>query len=99
MEELIPKLRADFNGLFQGWTILCLSHDDTCPDENGQPIKLREGMFVTVYDEDIENGVRDDLIATGVVEPSPNWLQCHGSRWILRIDENGVRHESDTANR
>lgn len=91
-----PRLRADFNGLFQGWTILCLSHSDTCPDEHGNPISLHPGMVVTAFDEDAdENGVKDDLIASGVVEPSPDWLQCRGSRWILRIDENGVRHESE----
>jgi hypothetical protein len=91
----IPRLRADFNGLFQGWTILCLSHSDTCPDENGVQVPLHAGMMATAFDEDSEDGVRDDLIATGIVEPSPEWLQCRGSRWILRIDENGVRHESE----
>jgi len=93
----IPRLRADFNGLFQGrgWTILCLSHGDTCPDENGIPVPLQAGMVVTAFDEDFEDGVRDDLIATGTVEPSPKWLQCRGSRWILRIDEHSVRHESE----
>jgi hypothetical protein len=30
-----------------------------------------------------------------VVEPSPPPLRRHGSKWILRIGENGVRHESD----
>lgn len=55
-------------------------------------------MVVTAYDEDIdEHGERDDLVARGTVEPSPGWLQCKGSRWILRIDENGVRHQSDIA--
>jgi hypothetical protein len=39
--------------------------------------------------------VRDDLLATGTVEPAPDWLQCNGSRWVLRIDADGVRHESD----
>jgi hypothetical protein len=53
-------------------------------------------MLVTAYDEDSdEQGERDDLVATGTVEPAPNWLTCRGSRWVLRIDENGVRHESD----
>ncbi|MGO8744581.1 MAG: hypothetical protein ACLQNE_01205 [Thermoguttaceae bacterium] len=91
-----PRLRADFNGLFQGWTILCLSHSDTCLDENGVPVPLHAGMVATAFDVDAdENGERDDITAAGVVEPSPDWLQCRGSRWILRIDENGVRHESE----
>jgi hypothetical protein len=53
-------------------------------------------MVVTAYDEDRnELGERDDLLATGIVEPSPDWLSCRGSRWVLRIDSRGVRHESD----
>jgi hypothetical protein len=87
------RLRADFNGLFS--QVLCLSHDDTAVDEHGNAVTLVEGMQVTAFDEDMENGQRDDLIAAGTVERSPDWLQCRGSRWVLRIDENGVRHESD----
>jgi len=88
------KLRADFNGLFGD--ILCLSHSDTCEDEFGGRVQLSAGMIVTAYDEDSnEAGTRDDLIASGVVEPSPDWLQCNGSRWALRLDKKGVRHESD----
>jgi hypothetical protein len=87
-------LRADFNGLFGD--VLCLSHSDTCDDFEGRPVKLSEGMFVTTYDQDSdENGKRDDLIASGRIERSPGWLSCKGSRWVLKIDEHGVRNESD----
>lgn len=90
-----PKVRADFNGLFGN--ILCLSHEDTCLDENGSVFHLRAGLVLTAYDEDAdENGNRDDLIAHGVVEPAPAWLRSHGSKWVLKIDENGVSHESDS---
>ncbi len=89
------RLQADFNGLFQGQTILCLSHSDDCLDEHGVLIQLNSGMHVTAFEENFENGVRDDIIASGIVEPSPTWLTCNGSRWILRIDENGVRYQSD----
>lgn len=92
------KLRADFNGLFGD--ILCLSHDDTARDEAGTPVALRAGMHVTVFDVDFDNeGNRDDLIASGVVEASPEWLTCRGSRWVLHIDEHGVRNESDLRDR
>jgi hypothetical protein len=88
------RLKADFNGLFGN--ILCLSHEDYCLDQNGQKVFLSSGMRITAYDEDTnEKGERDDLIASGVVGPSPDWLQCRGSRWILRIDEKGVRNESE----
>ena len=88
------RIRADFNGLFGD--LLCLSHGDTAPDETGLPVLLRAGMLVTAFDEDAdENGERDELFATGIVEPSPDWLSCTGSRWVLHIDANGVRHQSD----
>ena len=88
------KLYADFNGLFGN--ILCLSHRDTAPDETGAEVRLVAGMRVTAFDQDSdEQGRRDDLIASGVVIESPDWLKCNGSRWALEIDENGVRHESD----
>ncbi|MBA3713781.1 MAG: hypothetical protein H0W76_15215 [Pyrinomonadaceae bacterium] len=88
------KVRADFNGLFED--VLCLSHEDTCVDETGAALHLRQGLILMAYDEDAdEHGNRDDLIALGIVEQAPAWLLCNGSKWVLRIDENGVNHESD----
>ena len=88
------KLQADFNGLFGG--LLCLSHGEDVCDAEGNKVILQAGMSVTAFDEDQDvNGNRDDLIASGTVEPSPDSLRCLGSRWVLRIDEHGVRHESD----
>jgi hypothetical protein len=52
-------------------------------------------MVVTAFEPDSdEDGNPADLVATGVVEPSPDWLTCNGSRWALRIDADGVRHEA-----
>ena len=76
------RLQADFNGVFGD--ILCLSHGETCLDETGAEVRLQAGMLVTAFEEDSdENGARDDLIASGVVEPSPDWLRCNGSTWAL----------------
>ena len=87
-------LWADFNGLFS--ELLCLSHDDFSLDTKGNRIDLHAGMILTAFMEDEdERNQRDDLFASGVVEPSPQWLSCNGSRWVLRIAEDGVRHESD----
>jgi hypothetical protein len=97
-DEFVLRLRGDFNGLFG--EILCLSHEDTCSDETGARVKLEAGMLVTAFDEDAdERGQRDDLVATGVVEAAPDWLECRGSKWVLKIDGNGVRHESELRHR
>ena len=87
------KLKADFNGLFG--ELLCLSHSDAAVGDHGNIVTLAEGMQVTAFEENYEDGQRDDLIASGIVERAPEWLQCRGSRWVLRFDENRVRHESD----
>jgi len=91
-----PTVRADFNGLFGD--LLCLSHADSAPDETGAPVVLSAGMHVAAFDLDSnEQGQPDNLVATGVVEAAPDWLRCNGSRWVLRIDAKGVRHESELA--
>ncbi len=90
----MSRVRADFNGLFGD--LLCLSHTDDCVDETGTRVSLREGLQVTAYDDDFNaRGERDDLIATGTVERSPAWLNCRGSKWVLRLDHLGVQHEPD----
>ena len=87
----VLRLRADFNGLFGD--VLCLSHGETCRDESGNEVRLHAGMRATVFEPDSDgDGNPADLVATGIVEPSPDWLQCTGSRWVLQIDEHGVRH-------
>ena len=55
------KLQADFNGIFGD--ILCLSHGDTCKNEQGVDVKLATGMRVTAFDLDAdENGKPDNLL-------------------------------------
>jgi len=93
MSKVDRRLRADFNGLFG--SLLCLSHDDSAVDEAGNAVDLREGLLVTAFEPDRgDAGESEDLVATGVVERAPDWLQCRGSKWVLRIDGRGVRHEA-----
>lgn len=88
------RVLADFNGTFGD--LLRLSHGPTSSRESGEEVVLSSGMVLTAYTDDLdERDQRDDLVATGVGEPSPDWLQCRGSIWSPRIDENGVRHESE----
>ena len=59
-------------------------------------MSLAPGMHLTAYDEEAdEHGNREDFVASGTVESSPEWFQCRGSRWVLRIDQNGVSSESE----
>jgi hypothetical protein len=90
----VLRVQADSNGLFG--ELLCLSHEDMCVEADGKIVALRNEMTLTAFDEDADDkGNRDDIVASGIVEPSPESLRCLGSRWVLRIDQNGVRHESD----
>ena len=97
-KDRVRYLQADFNGLFG--EVLCLSHEATCRDDLGNLVALESGMAAVAFEEDRDNrGQREYLFAAGIVEPPPDWLACRGSKWVLRIDNRGVRHESDFANR
>lgn len=88
-------VQADFHGLF-GDDLLCISHSETVTDRSGSIIQLATGMALTAFDEDAdENGSSDDLFASGTVIPAPDVASCLGSKWCLKIDSNGIRHESD----
>jgi hypothetical protein len=92
------RVLADFNGLFGH--LLCLSHDDFVDDEAGNLIILSGGMRVIAFEPDIDDaGAPSELSAHGVVEPSPDWLACAGSKWSLRIDEHGFRYGLDESAR
>ena len=74
---------------------MCLAHDNVVTNITGQEVHLKAGMVVTAYDEDAdEEGKPDKILATGVVEPSPEFAQCRGSIWALRVNESGVQSES-----
>ena len=96
--ELPPKsdwVLADFNGMLEE-DLVCLSHSNTARTFDGRQIELVPGLRLTAYDEDTDdNGKRDDIFVSGVIERSPQEAQCRGSRWSLRFDQNGIRHESD----
>ena len=83
-------LRADFNGLF--FPLLCLSHTDTAVDEHGREVPLASGMTAVAFEADEEDGVPCFLVASGEIEPTPATFGHSGSKWVLRIDDKGVRH-------
>lgn len=88
-------IQTDFNGILESG-LLCLAHTDVVNDVSGREIVLKTGMVVTAFDLDgDENGDPDNIFASGIVEPSPDYARCNGSRWSLRIDSAGIRWESD----
>jgi len=94
MHDESGSVRTDFNGVFG--ELLCLSHSDEATTADGRTLRLVPGMELTAFDEDAdEEGNPDRILAVGVVERSPEWLQYNGSRWVLRIDLSGIRHASE----
>ncbi len=88
----LPTFRVDFNELLVSNLVL-LSAGDEKEDANGESVVLIEGMRIAVWDEDLDqDGVRDDLIATGVVARN---VAGGSARWCCLIDERGIRHQSD----
>lgn len=90
-----PKFYVDFNELLTR-NLVCLSQEDTKIASSGERIALSEGMEIDVYSDDIDDrGQPDNLVASGVVERNSVGGWTAHIKWNCRIDENGIRHESD----
>ncbi len=87
-------VEADFNGLLAK-DLLCLSHEESITDASGRVIHLRPGLILTAFEPGADDeGQPSYLVATGLVEPAPDDASRHGAKWVLRIDERGIRYES-----
>lgn len=86
-------VRGDFKELFGN--LLCLSHGERCTDPDGSPVDVVEGQLVTAYEDNSIETKREYLVASGSVEKAPEELACPGSRWVLRLDAQGVRRVSE----
>lgn len=86
--------RVDFNEMVDASTVL-LSVGGTKVDASGVSVQLREGMAISVCMD--ENGDVDKLVASGVVvrNTAADW-SAH-VKWCCRIDEHGVRTQSEDA--
>lgn len=94
-EDRASWVLADFNGLLEPG-LLCLAHRDTVTDRAGRAVTLRPGLHLTACEPDLDDdGSPALLVASGVVEPSPAYAHCTGSRWSLRIEASGIRHVPD----
>lgn len=90
-----PRLYVDFNEMLEPDLVL-LAKTDTKIDSSGAVIELHEGKLVYVYTDDTDEHDRpDNLIADGVavLNTAKGWGSA--ARWCCRIDQRGIRHESD----
>jgi hypothetical protein len=91
----IPIFSVDFNNMVKH-NIVLLSKEDCKIDINQELVLLKEGMQITVTDDDLdENGNVDNLVATGTVELNTTKGWGERVKWCCRIDSNGIRHQSD----
>jgi hypothetical protein len=90
-----PLLPVDFNEMLEADLVL-LSKDDMRRDASGSLIKLYDGLEVDVFMEDVkENGESDHLVAQGVVEPNRSSGWGGNVKWCCRINQSGIRHQSE----
>jgi hypothetical protein len=90
------RIRVSFQDAQYDYDLLILAKEDTIIDSHGNEIELFEGKKVAVYEFDLdENDVREDIIASGIVEKNVSDFKAAAKyKWSLRVDENGIRHES-----
>jgi hypothetical protein len=89
-----PKFEVDFNE-YIGDNMILLSKYDVKEDINGNKIQLKEGLEITICEQDIDaSGNRDDLFANGYVTQHNKELYKH-VKWCCKIDTDWIRHISD----
>jgi hypothetical protein len=95
MKENSPTFLVDFNELLDCDLVL-LSASDAKRTSDGTLVVLCEGLEIAVYMEDVdENGEPDRLVARGRVERNMSVDWSAHVKWCCRIDENGIRHQSE----
>lgn len=93
-----PRLYVDFNEMLEPDLVL-LSAEDAKRDATGELVQLREAMEIDIYMDDVnERGEPDNLVASGRVERNQSSGWGSSVRWCCRIDEHGIRHQSDVGN-
>ena len=70
---------------------MLLAKNGTLQDLKRNGIELQEGLALSAYSDDADDEAkRDDLVADGVVRYDPATV-----RWVLEIDWNAIKHESE----
>ncbi|WP_162590691.1 hypothetical protein [Variovorax sp. PBL-E5] len=91
-----PRILVGFNEMLEPNLVL-LSKTDTRANSSGATVLLSEGLSVHIYEDDTGlDGQPDNLLADGVVEKNKSKLNwARSAKWCCRIDERGIRHESE----
>ena len=93
------RIYVDFNEMIED-NLVILSYTDTKENSNGKKIKLKEGLKVKLYSDDLCGcNDTDNLIAEGIVELnlSGNWER--EAKWNCRISKKGIYNESQALNK
>ena len=88
------RISVDFNEMLSPNEVL-LSKDDIARDVAGRSITLYEGLRLGVFSDDgtdFDDGTAAVLLADGVVCLNADTGWSSHVKWILRIDERGVRN-------
>jgi len=94
-----PRVYVDFNERY-GEDEVLLSQGDSKMDSAGNIVEFTEGKFVSVFmDDPDETGAPDYLIADGVAMKNNYGGWTSAAKWILKIDERGIRRASQETNR
>lgn len=74
--------------------VYLFSQADIVNDSDGNDIELRDGMEVSVFEEDVDTaGNPDALLADGVVVR--NFLESYPTvKWLIRLVKSKKRYES-----
>lgn len=89
------RIYVDFNEMPVANEVL-LSKSDTIVDSSGKTINFVDEMPFAVYmDDQDEHGNPDKLIAEGIARRNHHGGWTSAARWLLVINERGIRRESD----
>ena len=88
------RIYVDFNDMIEE-DLVILSETDIKEDSKGKKIKLKEGLKVKLYSDDLCScNESDNLIADGVVELNSHGNWNRESKWNCRINKLGIYNES-----
>lgn len=94
-----PRVWLDFSELCAAEEagtapVYLFSQADIVNDSDGNDIELRDGMEVSVFEEDVDTaGNPDALLADGVVVR--NFLESYPTvKWLIRLVKSKKRYES-----